>query len=162
VNRAPPLIVAGFVGLALGYQLSHGRLFDEDTVRSPPIVFQPAMTLGDRTLPFAETVQVGSILYLAGQIGLPPGSTELVAGGIAAETRQTMDNIKRIVEKHGSSMDRIVKCTVFLADIGDWQEMNEVYVSYFPDQPPARSALGVAGLALGARTEIECLAVTED
>lgn len=153
------LILAGLIGLVSGY-LIHGVSRPASSAASPPIVeFQPAMTLGERTLPFSEAVRVGHMLYLAGQIGLRPGDTNLVEGGIAAETRQTMENIKRIVERHGSSMDRIVKCTVFLADMAEWQEMNSVYVSYFADRPPARSAIGVAGLALEARTEIECLAV---
>lgn len=150
-----PIIVAGLIGLALGY-----ALFAADTGTHSDITFKPAMTLGDRSLPFSEAVQVGSMLYLSGQIGLPPGADALVAGGIVAETRQTMENIKHIVERHGSSMERIVKCTVFLADIAEWAEMNSVYVTYFADNPPARSALAVAGLALGARTEIECIAVT--
>lgn len=161
MNRVT-LIVAGLVGLATGYLISEQGLFNDGSAESSPIVFQPAMTIGDRTLPFSEAVRVGSMLYLAGQIGIPPGGSELVAGGIAAETRQTMDNIRRVVEKHGSSMDRIVKCTVFLADMNEWQAMNEIYIGYFPDHPPARSALGVVGLALGARTEIECLAVAGD
>jgi len=82
----------------------------------------------------------------------------LAEGGIAGETRQTMENIKASLEKYGSSLDEVVKCTVFLADIAEWGAMNEVYKTYFPTNPPARSALGVSGLALEARVEIECLA----
>jgi enamine deaminase RidA (YjgF/YER057c/UK114 family) len=69
-----------------------------------------------------------------------------------------MENIKASLEKHGSSLDEVVKCTVFLADIAEWGAMNEVYITYFAANPPARSALGASGLALGARVEIECLA----
>jgi reactive intermediate/imine deaminase len=98
------------------------------------------------------------MLYLSGQIGVIPGTSRLVEGGITAETRQTMENIKTSLEKLGSSMSEIVKCTVFLADIGEWAAMSEVYISYFPTNPPARSALATSGLALGARTEIECMA----
>jgi reactive intermediate/imine deaminase len=111
------------------------------------------------SLPFSEAVRVGEILYLTGQLGNVPGSKDLVPGGIAAETKQALENVKAAVERHGSSMDRVVKCTVFLADIGEWPAMNEVYRTYFPGSPPARSAMGVNGLALGARVEIECIAV---
>lgn len=113
-------------------------------------------------LPFAAAVKVGNLLYLSGEIGVKPGTNELVPGGIGPETRQTLDNIKMTVEKCGGSMDRIVKCTVFLADIAEWAAMNEVYVTYFkPDKLPARSAFGASGLALGARTEIECIAALD-
>lgn len=113
----------------------------------------------DLKLPFSEAVQVGDLLFLSGQLGLPPGSRELVPGGIGPETRQTLENIKDTLERHGSSLSRVVKCTVFLADIAEWASMNEVYVEFFPENPPARSALGSSGLAMGARTEIECIAV---
>ena len=85
----------------------------------------------------------------------------LVEGGIQGEARQTLDNISRTLETFGSSMDKVVKCTVFLADMGEWGAMNEVYRTYF-ENPPARSALGAGGLALDARVEIECIAVTGD
>lgn len=112
-------------------------------------------------LPFSSAVQVDDTLYLSGNLGNVPGTLELAEGGIEAETRQTMENIKAVVEQFGSSMDRIVKCTVFLADMAEWPAMNEVYRSYF-ENPPARSALGASGLALGARVEIECIAVVGD
>lgn len=112
----------------------------------------------DLQLPFSEAVRVGHMLYLSGQLGYDSKTSSLVEGGIAAETRQTLENIKAVLEKHGSSMAEVVKCTVFLADIKEWAAMNEVYITYFPSNPPARSALGSSGLALGARTEIECMA----
>lgn len=110
-------------------------------------------------LPFSEAVRVRDVLYLSGQIGLQPGTRALVAGGIVPETRQTLEGIKRVLEAHGSSLDRVAKCTVFLADIAEWPKMNEVYVTFFANALPARSALGANGLALGARVEIECIAV---
>lgn len=114
-----------------------------------------------RPLPFSEAVRVGNMLYLSGKLGTD-GSSGLVAGGIKAETKQTMENIGRVLERSGSSFDQVVKCTVMLADMSDWGAMNEVYVTFFaPDRRPARSALGVNGLALGARVEIECLATVK-
>ena len=112
----------------------------------------------DGSLPFSDAVRAGDLLFLSGKIGIDPTTGKLVSGGIADETRQTMDSIKSTLERIGSSMDRVVKCTVFLADIADWPAMNEVYRTYFK-KPPARSALGASGLALDARVEIECVAV---
>ncbi len=112
-----------------------------------------------RNLPFSEAVRVDNMLYLSGQIGNRPGTLELVAGGIDAETRQCLDNVKAILERNGSSLGRVVKCTVFLADISEWPRFNEIYREYFPASPPARSALAASGLALGARVEVECIAV---
>jgi len=109
-------------------------------------------------LPFSEAVRVGNLLFLSGQLGRD-ASGRVVPGGIAAETRQTMANIQAALERHGSSLDRVVKATVFMADMSEWAEMNRVYVTYFPNHLPARSALGANGLALGARVEIECIAV---
>ena len=115
----------------------------------------------DLQLPFSEAVRVGHMLYLSGQLGYDRATSKLVEGGIGPETRKTMENIKATLEKHGSSMAEVVKCTVFLADIKEWAAMNEVYVTYFPTNPPARSALGSSGLALGARAEIECMATVK-
>ena len=109
-------------------------------------------------LPFSDAVRVGHMLYLSGKIGNIPGTRNLAEGGIQGETRQALENIKASLEKHGSSLSEVVKCTVFLADIDEWGAMNEVYMTYFPVDPPARSALGSSGLALDSRVEIECLA----
>ncbi|NIM90714.1 MAG: RidA family protein [Candidatus Aminicenantes bacterium] len=112
-------------------------------------------------MPFSEAVRVGDWLILSGQIGVDPATGALPPGGIKPETKQTMENIKRTLEKYGSSMDQVVKCTVMLADISEWAAMNEVYVTYFPNHKPARSAFGTSGLAMGARLEIECWAVVK-
>jgi reactive intermediate/imine deaminase len=112
----------------------------------------------DLDLPFSSAVRAGNTPYLSGSIGNIPGTMELAAGGIQGETRQTLENISRTLETFGSSLDRVVKCTVFLADMAEWGAMNEVYRTYF-ENPPARSALGASGLALDARVEIECIAV---
>lgn len=112
-----------------------------------------------RDLPFSEAVRAGNLLFLSGQVGTRPGTAELAEGGIQAETRQTMENISSVLERNGSSLDRVVKCTVMLADMAEWPAMNEVYRTYFKGRYPARSALGASGLALGARVEIECIAL---
>ncbi len=111
---------------------------------------------GKPDFPFSPAVRVGNVLYLAGQIG--DVQRKVVPGGIEAETRQTLLNIKDILERSGSSMERVVKCTVFMADMAEWPKMNEVYKTFFTVHFPARSAFGTTGLALGARVEIECLA----
>jgi len=113
-----------------------------------------------RDLPFSEAVRVDHTIYLSGQLGVKPGTLELVPGGITAETRQTLDNIRATLERHGAALENIVKCTAFLADMNEWAAMNTVYREYFPMRRPARSALGASGLALGARIELECIAVT--
>lgn len=114
----------------------------------------------DLGLPFSAAVRVDNLLFLSGNLGNIPGTLNLAEGGIQGETRQTLENIKANLELFGSSMDKVVKCTVFLADMSEWGAMNEVYKTYFVN-PPARSALGANGLALGARTEIECIAVID-
>jgi 2-iminobutanoate/2-iminopropanoate deaminase len=117
------------------------------------------MPYGRPTRPFTPATQVGDVLYLAGQIGTSANAQGgVVPGGIQAETRQTMENIRDVLEKSGSSMDRVFKCTVMMADMREWDAMNEVYVTFFPGNKPARSALGANGLALNAKVEIECLA----
>lgn len=113
-------------------------------------------------LPFSEAVRVGQMLYLSGQIGIDPATGQLAPGGIGPETRQTMTNIQATLERYGSSMDRVIKCTVMLGDIGEWAAMNEVYVTFFPTNKPARSAFGTSGLALNSRVEIECIATVGD
>lgn len=122
------------------------------------IEFHPVQDMGDRDLPFSQAVRAGDFLFLSGMIGIDPETGNLVEGGIQAETRATMEAIKAAVERHGASMDRVIKCTVFLADMSEWSAMNEVYVEFFPENKPARSALGASGLALGAKVEIECIA----
>ncbi len=112
-------------------------------------------------LPFSTAVRVDNMLYLSGQIGNLPGTRQLAAGGVGGETRQTLENIKTVLQFAGSSLERVVKCTVFLKDINDYSAMNEVYASYFSGDPPARSTVAGSGLALGASVEIECIALAE-
>ena len=113
---------------------------------------------GRQTLPFAEAVRVGEVLYLSGQIGTD-STGRLVPGGIGPETRQTLTNIATVLIRHGATLDDVFKCTAMLADVGEWAAMNEVYVTFFRAHLPARSAFGASGLALGARLELECVAV---
>lgn len=124
---------------------------------SPPRFFPPSPE-GGAPLPFSEAVQVGELLFVSGQIGNVPGKLELVPGGLVPEARQALQNIQAVVERHGSSLENVVKCTVFLADMREWGTFNGVYRQYFSHNLPARSALGASGLALGARTEVECIA----
>ncbi|MEP6690779.1 MAG: RidA family protein [Gemmatimonadaceae bacterium] len=108
--------------------------------------------------PFSAAVRVGDMLYLAGQIGTGSDG-QIVSGGIAAETKQAMTNISQVLAQHGSSLDRVVRCTVMMADMREWDAMNAVYSPFFPSHKPARSSFGTSGLALNARVEIECTAV---
>jgi len=113
---------------------------------------------GQSTLPFAEAVRVGDMLYLSGQIGTD-STGRLVAGGIGPETRQALNNIATALGRHGATLDDVVKCTAMLADVKEWAAMNQVYVTFFKTHLPARSAFGTSGLALGARMELECMAL---
>jgi len=109
--------------------------------------------------PYSQGVRVGELIFTAGQIGLVPGTKAFAGPDIASQTRRALLNIKAIVEAGGSCMELVVKTTVFLADIREWPAMNEVYAEFFPINPPARSAVQVAGLPLGARVEIEVVAL---
>jgi 2-iminobutanoate/2-iminopropanoate deaminase len=110
------------------------------------------------TLPFSESVTVGDMLYLSGEVGID-ASGKLVAGGIKAEAKQVMDNIGADLARQGSSFDQVAQCTVALADIADWPAFNEVYRGYFKEHFPARMAFAASALALGARVEVQCNAV---
>jgi reactive intermediate/imine deaminase len=128
---------------------AHGR----GAARTPEYV----AAAGPVKRPFSEVVRVGRMLYLSGQLGTD-STGHLAPGGIQGETRQALENIKRVLEANGSSMDNVVKCTAMLADIKDWAAMNEVYVTYFPKHVPARSAFATNGLVMGGRIELECMA----
>ena len=120
--------------------------------------FPPVESIPGTKMPFSEAVRVGNVLYLSGAIGLDANG-KVVPGGIGPETRQALDNVAAVLDRHGSEMDRVFKVTVMLADIGEWAAMNTVYLEYFgPHHLPTRSAFGASGLALGARVEIEVVA----
>ncbi len=130
----------------------------EDTTLIEHHNLPQTQTLG---LPFSDAVRLGQTLYVSGQIGNRPGTLQLVPGGIAAESRQALQNMQGVLEQCGSSLTQVVKCTIFLADMSEWPAFNTVYREFFSTPFPARSALGASGLALGARVELECIAAVE-
>lgn len=131
---------------------------EEAPMDDPGVAFFNSGQILPATLPFSEAVQVGNLLILSGQIGNVPGKLELVPGGIEAEARQTMENIRTTLASRGLTMRDVIKCTVFLTDMAEWPAFNEVYRTFFEPPFPARSALGTNGLAIGARVEVECIA----
>ena len=117
-------------------------------------------TSKELNFPFSDAAIVGNIIYVSGQIGSKPGTREVVEGGISAETTQTLNNIKMVLNDLGSNSDKIFKCLCMLEDINDYNEMNKAYTTFFNsrDNLPSRSTFAGSGLALGAKIEIECWA----
>ncbi len=109
--------------------------------------------------PYSQAVGIGDLIFTAGQLGLLPGTREFAGPDIASQTRQALLNIKAIVEAAGSCMGCVVKTTVFLHNIEEWPAMNAIYAEFFPLDPPARSAVQAAALPMGARVEVEAIAV---
>lgn len=154
------LVLAVFFLISAGWLKSTLKAYRAEADQQKPLL--EYLTSPERSsAPFSEAVRVGNLLFLSGQLGRDPQTGQLAEGGIEAETRQCLENIKRTLEKYGSSLDRVVKATVMLADIGEWAKMNSVYVTYFPTNKPARSAFGTSGPAAGARVEIEVIAYVE-
>jgi 2-iminobutanoate/2-iminopropanoate deaminase len=112
--------------------------------------------------PYSQAVRVGAMIFCAGQVPLDPQSGQIVSEDIAEQTRRVLDNVAAILKSEHLTMANVVKTTVFLADFGDFQKMNEVYATYFKDQPPARSTVGVSTLPKNARVEIEAIAVADE
>ncbi len=108
--------------------------------------------------PYSQAIRVGAFVYTAGQVGIDPAIGKLIEGGITEQTRRALTNIKAILDEAGTSIDRVVKTTVFMADLSQFATMNAVYGEFFPTNPPARSTVQVAGLPLGALVEIEAVA----
>jgi reactive intermediate/imine deaminase len=157
-------LVAGLVGFGLGGGAPWGGA---EAAESPPPAAEgspgPTYLNADpnSTAPYSDAVRVGSMLHLAGQLGLDKEG-KIVPGGITAESERMLENLKATLERNGSSMDRVVSCMVFLADIGERDALNEVYKKYWkPGRFPARSAFGTSGLYAGARVEISCIAVVD-
>ncbi len=111
--------------------------------------------------PYSQAIQTENLVFTAGQIALDPSTGKLVEGGIAEQTRQVMENLRAVLEAAGTDFSKVVKSTVFLSDINNFSQMNEVYTEYFAVEPPARSAFQVAALPLGAMVEIEMVALVE-
>lgn len=109
--------------------------------------------------PYSQAIRIGDLIYTAGQIPLSPTSNEIVGTTIEEQTRQVLNNLKAVLEAAGSSLDKVVKTTVFLANLSDFAKLNAVYGEYFVEMPPARSTVQVAALPRGALVEIECVAI---
>jgi 2-iminobutanoate/2-iminopropanoate deaminase len=109
--------------------------------------------------PYSQAIRANGFVFVAGEKGIDPRSNAIVAGGTAAETRQTLENIRNILEAAGSGMDRVVATTVYLVDIGEFAAMNAVYAEYFTANPPGRTTVGVTSLPAGARVEITVTAL---
>ncbi len=133
-----------------------------DKPNQTEITYYQSDDMASLGLPFSDAVRVDNMLYLSGVVGMIPGKMELVEGGLEAESRQIMENIQKVLQANGSSLENAIKFTIFIDDINRWSDFNKVYVEYFPNKKPARSALGVEGLALGAAVEVECIAVIPD
>jgi 2-iminobutanoate/2-iminopropanoate deaminase len=112
--------------------------------------------------PYSQAVRVGSMIFCAGQVPLDPKTGQIVSEDIAEQTRRVLDNVAAILKSEQLTLAHVVKTTVFLADFGDFQKMNEVYATYFKDQPPARSTVGVSTLPKNARVEIEAIAIADE
>ena len=111
--------------------------------------------------PYSQGVRVGSIIYYSGQIPLDPKTGQVVSGGIDVQTRRVMENIGGLLKAEGLNYDNVVKTTIFLASMGDFQTVNEIYGSYFKQNPPARSTVQVSALPRGANIEIEVIAAAD-
>jgi 2-iminobutanoate/2-iminopropanoate deaminase len=111
--------------------------------------------------PYSQAISAGGLVFVSGQLGLAPGETTLEGKDIEAQTRQVLDNLKAILEAAGSGLDRLLKTTVFLADLADFAAMNNIYSEYVGDAPPARATVQVAALPSGALVEIDAVALAE-
>jgi 2-iminobutanoate/2-iminopropanoate deaminase len=109
--------------------------------------------------PYSQAVRVGNLLFTAGQIGLDPVTGQMMEADVATQTERVLQNLAAILNAGGSSLEQVIKCTVFLMDMADFAAMNEVYGRFFPQNPPARSTVQVSGLPLGARVEVEAIAL---
>jgi 2-iminobutanoate/2-iminopropanoate deaminase len=109
--------------------------------------------------PYSQAIRTENLVFTAGQIGLDPATMTIVEGGIEAQTRQVLTNLKHVLEAADSGLNFVVKTTVFLQSMDDFAAMNAIYAEFFPENPPARSTIAVSGLPKGAMVEIECVAL---
>ena len=112
--------------------------------------------------PYSQAIKAGGFVFVSGQIPIDPQTGQFVPGGIAEQTRQVLKNLAAVLEAAGSSLDRVVKTTVFLADMKEFSGMNEVYATFFSSPPPARATVAAAGLPRDARVEIEVVALASE
>jgi 2-iminobutanoate/2-iminopropanoate deaminase len=112
--------------------------------------------------PYSQAVRAGAMVFCAGQIPLDPKTAQIVSQDIGEQTRRVLDNITAVLKAGGLTFENIIKTTIFLTDLGDFQTVNEIYASYFKQQPPARSTVQVSALPKGARVEIEAIAMVDD
>lgn len=108
--------------------------------------------------PYTPAIRMGDLLFISGQVGIDPETGKFVEGGVAEQARQVLENLKGLVESGGSSMDKVLKTTMFLTNMADFATVNEVYTQYFASEPPARSTIQVVALPGGALVEIEAIA----
>jgi 2-iminobutanoate/2-iminopropanoate deaminase len=154
MNKTSKLLIG--MGLFLGAALLVAGLSGAPSAGEKKAVMGAAKPVG----PYSPGVDVGSLVFVAGQLGLDPATGKLVAGGIEAETAQVMKNAEAVLKNAGLSFRDVARTTVFLTDINDFQAMNKVYATFFPEGtiPPARSTVAVAALAAGAKVEIDFIA----
>ncbi len=145
---------------ALLLVLAAPALADAPTATTKPTRKQ-VLVPGSGTAPLSAVVRAGDLVFVSGQLGFPQGSRELVPGGAGPETQAALEGVTANLAKVGLGMADVVKCTVFLSDIADFQTMNGVYAKFFSKDPPARSTIAAAALVLKAKVEIECIAVTK-
>ncbi len=110
--------------------------------------------------PYSQAIRAGDLIFAAGQTPIDPATGNLVEGEIETQTCRVLDNIKAVLAAAGSGLDKVVKTTVFMTNLGDFARMNAVYAEYFPANPPARSTVQVSALPKGAMVEIECVAIS--
>ncbi len=130
-------------------------------IEKPALIFHSSKLERKKNAPFSDAVQVGNMLYLAGQVGIHPGTRKLAPGGIEGEATQALENIKDVLAAHGSDMEHVIKCTVILADLNDFNQFNAIFRKYFPKNKPARTTFA-ADLLVDAKIEIDVIAVKAD
>lgn len=131
----------------------------KEGISKKKVIARPGQPITPATI-LSPAIQFGSLLFVSGQTAHDPSTQKLAAGTFQDHVRQSLENVKAVLEAAGSSMDRVLKCTVFLTDIANFQAMNEVYHGFFPSDPPARSTMAVKDLPGGTPVEIECIAYT--
>jgi 2-iminobutanoate/2-iminopropanoate deaminase len=149
------LLKTSFPILLIVFLLIHEKSYAQS---KSEIIFHKPENPARASAPFSEAVQVGNLFFLAGQIGMDRAAGKLADGGVQGETEQAIKNIQGVLKFHGLSLDNVVKCTIILSDIDDFKAFNEVYVKYFTKKP-ARTTYAAAGLAVGAKIEIDVIAV---